>query len=55
MLDARGGASGFNDSGNSDFEGGESSRGGGFKGGGGKSRDAAPKSFEKDLDDEIPF
>ncbi len=59
MLDGRGSASGFNDGGNAEFEGaaGDSGRGGGFKsGGGGRSRESsAPKSFEKDLDDEIPF
>jgi single-strand DNA-binding protein len=59
MLDGRGAASGFNDSGSSDFDTGSggSGRSGGFRGGAGgaKSQESAPKSFEKDLDDEIPF
>lgn len=60
MLDGRsGGASGFNDGGHADFDAGssEGSRSGGFKSSSaGKSRESlAPKSFEKDLDDEIPF
>jgi single-strand DNA-binding protein len=59
MLDGRNGGSGFNDSGNNDFDAGPtaSSREGSHKGGGGnKSRDGeGPKSFEKELDDEIPF
>ena len=58
MLDGRGGASGFNDGGPADFDGGssDSGRGGSRSASGGKSRDnPAPKSFEKDLDDEIPF
>ncbi len=56
MLDGRGGASGFNDGEPANFDSKES-RGAGFKGSGsGKSCDnSAPKSFEKDLDDEIPF
>jgi single-strand DNA-binding protein len=59
MLDGRSGASGFNDGGHADFDTGssEGSRSGGFKSSSaGKSRESlAPKSFEKDLDDEIPF
>jgi single-strand DNA-binding protein len=60
MLDGRGGGtSGFNDGGHADFDTGssEGSRSGGFKSSSaGKSRESlAPKSFEKDLDDEIPF
>ncbi len=60
MLDGRsGGASGFNDGGHADFDAGssEGSRSGGIKSSSaGKSRESlAPKSFEKDLDDEIPF
>lgn len=59
MLDGRSGASGFNEGGAADFDGGSSDggRGSGFKGAGsGKGRESpAPKSFEKDLDDEIPF
>ena len=60
MLDGRsGGASGFNDGGHADFDTGssEGSRSGGFKSSSaGKSWESlAPKSFEKDLDDEIPF
>ena len=62
MLDGRGGgggASGFNDGGRADFDSGgsEGDRGGGFKNASvGKSREnSALKSFEKDLDDEIPF
>lgn len=57
MLDGRGGgASGFNDGGQPDFDN-EGARGGSFRNSNaGKSREnAAPKSFEKDLDDEIPF
>ena len=59
MLDGRGGAAGFNDGGNSDYDAG--SGGGGREGGarGGNSNknreSGASKSFEKDLDDEIPF
>ncbi len=57
MLDGRTGGSGFNDSGSSDYDSG--SGGGARESGnnrGGKSRDSgASKSFEKDLDDEIPF
>jgi len=60
MLDGRsGGASGFNDGGRADFDSGasEGGRGGGFKNASvGKSQEnSALKSFEKDLDDEIPF
>ncbi len=59
MLDGRTGASGFNDGGSADFDSGssEGGRGGSFRGGGpAKGREnPAPKSFEKDLDDEIPF
>ncbi len=59
MLDGRNSASsGFNDSGQADFEGGagDTSRSVVKSVGGGKSRESsAPKSFEKDLDDEIPF
>jgi single-strand DNA-binding protein len=56
MLDGRNGSSGFNDSGGSDFDtgAGGGTREGGVRGG--KARNSeAPKSFEKDLDDEIPF
>ncbi len=57
MLDGRNGGSGFNDSGSNDYDAGS---GGGSRESsnnrGSKSRDTgAPKSFEKDLDDEIPF
>ncbi len=57
MLDGRNGSSGFNDGGNSDYDPGA---GGGSRDtpkiGSGKSRESAPsKSFEKELDDEIPF
>jgi single-strand DNA-binding protein len=59
MLDGRAGASGFNDGASSEYDSGsaagsqESSR---KTSGGGKGREnQAPKSFEKDLDDEIPF
>ncbi len=59
MLDGRSGASGFNDGGSSDYESGSSGGGreGGARGGNSnKNRDSgASKSFEKDLDDEIPF
>ena len=58
MLDGRNGSSaGFNDGGNSDFDtgsGGSGRESGGIRNG--KARvSEAPKSFEKDLDDEIPF
>jgi single-strand DNA-binding protein len=58
MLDGRNGGSGFNDSGSSDYDTGSSSvRESGYRGaGGGKGQESgAAKSFEKDLDDEIPF
>jgi single-strand DNA-binding protein len=59
MLDGRNGSSGFNDGGNADFDAGSGggSRDGGAKGqGAGKGLESgAPKSFEKELDDEIPF
>ena len=60
MLDGRSGASGFNEGGKrpiSTAECSDGGRGSGFKGAGsGKAREnPAPKSFEKDLDDEIPF
>lgn len=53
MLDGRNGGAGFQDGGNSDFNAGDT----GYKSsGGGKNRDsAAVKSFDKELDDEIPF
>lgn len=58
MLDGRTGATGFNDSANSDFEMSSSARprdvtsgGRGGKLGG----NSAPRSFDKELDDEIPF
>jgi len=57
MLDGRNGSSGFNDGGNSDFDagsGGATREGSGFRGSKARSSEA-PKSFEKDLDDEIPF
>lgn len=55
MLDGRGAASGFNDGEPANFDSKESGRGAAVKASGsGKSREA-PKSFEKDLDDEIPF
>ncbi|MFY9641878.1 MAG: single-stranded DNA-binding protein [Rhodomicrobium sp.] len=57
MLDGRNGSSGFNDSGSSDFDagsGGSARESGGSRGGKARSGEA-PKSFEKDLDDEIPF
>ncbi len=56
MLDGRNGSSGFSDGGGADFDAG--SGGGAREGGvrGGKARNSEePKSFEKDLDDEIPF
>jgi single-strand DNA-binding protein len=58
MLDGRNGAPGFNDGGNNDYDAGSGggSRDSGHKAGVSKSRDSgAAKSFEKDLDDEIPF
>ncbi len=57
MLDGRNGSSGFNDSGSSDFDtgaGGTSRDSGGFRNGKTQGSEG-PKSFEKDLDDEIPF
>jgi single-strand DNA-binding protein len=57
MLDGRNGSSGFQESGSGDFDtgsGGAGRENSGFRAG--KARGAeAPKSFEKDLDDEIPF
>lgn len=57
MLDGRNGSSGFNDGGSSDFDsgsGGATRESGASRGG--KARGSeAPKTFEKDLDDEIPF
>ncbi len=60
MLDGRSGASsGFNDGGHAAYDSGSSDggRGGGFKNSSAvKSQEnSSPKSFEKDLDDEIPF
>ena len=57
MLDGRNGSSGFNDGGSADFDsgsGGATRESGGSRGGKARSSEA-PKSFEKDLDDEIPF
>ncbi len=57
MLDGRNGSSGFNDGGSSEFDsgsGGATRESGGSRGGKVRSSEA-PKSFEKDLDDEIPF
>lgn len=56
MLDGRNGGSGFNDGGGAEFDAGAggSSREGGIRGGRARGGEA-PKSFEKDLDDEIPF
>ncbi len=57
MLDGRNGSSGFNDGGSSEFDtgsGGGSRESGGSRGAKARSSEA-PKSFEKDLDDEIPF
>jgi single-strand DNA-binding protein len=55
MLDGRAGASagGMNEDGGHYDNGAPSGRGGG-SGGGGRKRDEAP-SFDKELDDEIPF
>jgi single-strand DNA-binding protein len=60
MLDGRNGGSGFNESGSGDYDAGSgaSSRDGNSSRGtgSGKSRESgSSKSFEKDLDDEIPF
>lgn len=58
MLDGRNASAGFQDSGGSNFDAGTAggSRDGGASRSGGKARSGeAPKSFEKDLDDEIPF
>jgi single-strand DNA-binding protein len=62
MLDGRSGASGLNDGGSSDYD---ANPGGGYRDTGsrgpaapapGKSRETGPsRSFEKELDDEIPF
>jgi single-strand DNA-binding protein len=54
MLDGRNGSSGFHDGGSGEFDtgGGSDQR----RAGPAKSRDsAAPRSFEKELDDEVPF
>ena len=55
MLDGRNGSSGFSDGG-SDFDAGSGggAREGGARGGKGRNSEG-PQSFEKDLDDEIPF
>jgi single-strand DNA-binding protein len=55
MLDGRNGSPGFQEGGSSDFDSGGGGReSGGFRGS--KARGSeAPKSFEKELDDEIPF
>ncbi len=57
MLDGRNGSPGYQESGRSDFDtgsGGAGRESGGFRTG--KARGSeGPKSFEKDLDDEIPF
>jgi single-strand DNA-binding protein len=56
MLDGRSGSPGLNDGGGSDFDAGSGSREGSRGESGGKKREAgAAKSFEKELDDEIPF
>jgi single-strand DNA-binding protein len=60
MLDGRNGGVGFNDSGSGDYDAGSgaNSRSGNSSRGTGdaKSRESGgSKSFEKDLDDEIPF
>jgi len=59
MLDGRSGASGFNDGPSSDYEAsspGGGSRDGGYKNAGSRGASGgAPKSFDKELDDEIPF
>lgn len=52
MLDGRSGSVGFNDGGSSDFDTGS---GAGVRGGGKSRNSEGSKSFEKDLDDEIPF
>lgn len=57
MLDGRSGASGFNDSGSSNFDTGP--RGAGRDSGGSRPEkmrgSEGPKSFERELDDEVPF
>lgn len=58
MLDGRNASAGFHDSGGSNFDAGTaggSREGSAFRGGGKDRGSEAPKSFEKDLDDEIPF
>ncbi|MGA7327423.1 MAG: single-stranded DNA-binding protein [Rhodomicrobium sp.] len=56
MLDGRNGASGFQDSGSSDYDAGSGGGGRDSSRSATKTRDSgAAKSFEKDLDDEIPF
>jgi single-strand DNA-binding protein len=56
MLDGRSGNPGFHDGGSSGYDSGSggNSRESAPRGGRGRSNEA-PKSFEKDLDDEIPF
>jgi single-strand DNA-binding protein len=58
MLDGRNGSTGFHDSGSSTYDTGGGSREAGDqrRAGPAKSQDgAAPRSFEKELDDEVPF
>lgn len=57
MLDGRPGASGFNDGGSSDFDmnSASGSRDAGSRPGSRGRDSAASRSFDKDLDDEIPF
>ncbi len=58
MLDGRNGSPGFQDSGGSSYDagnGGSVRESSGLRGGGKGGESSAPKSFEKDLDDEIPF
>jgi single-strand DNA-binding protein len=62
MLDGRTGASGFNESASGDYD---TNAGGGYREGNSRgqmssgpskaTQSGAPRSFEKDLDDEIPF
>jgi len=58
MLDGRSASPGFHDGGSSEFDsgsGGGNSRDNGARSAGRSRASEAPKSFEKDLDDEIPF
>ncbi len=58
LLDGRTGSPGFQDGGSSSYDAGSGNNireSSGFRGGGKGEESGAAKSFEKDLDDEIPF